>query len=202
MNTTMNFGVGGLVSSMSAHGVEKQLLRLSGVTAVQVNYVAGSASVTFDPDQITPDGIRRAIEDCGYHCGGESTPRHVCAPHGAPGKEQAHVHEHAGHAAPGAKPAAPEHPIDHGGMDAMAHEMGHGAGMDARSMARDMRNRFWICLAFTLPIFLYAPMGMDFIKLSPPFGLDLKLWLFILASCAVIYPAWPFFVAEIGRAHV
>ncbi|MDP1069290.1 hypothetical protein, partial [Klebsiella pneumoniae] len=49
--------------------------------------------------------------------------------------------------------------------------------------------------AFTVPIFLYAPMGMDFIKLKPPFGLDLGLWLFLLATAAVIYPAWPFFVA-------
>ena len=92
-------------------------------------------------------------------------------------------------------PAKKAHAMDHGAMDSMAHEMGHGAGMDARGMARDMRNRFWICLAFTVPIFLYAPMGMAFIKLVPPFGLELNLWLFLLASGAVIYPAWPFFVA-------
>ena len=87
MMTTLNFEVGGLVSSMSARGVEKQLLRLPGVTAVQVNYVAGSASVTFDTERVSPEAIRRAIEECGYHCGGESTPRHVCAPHGADAAE-------------------------------------------------------------------------------------------------------------------
>ncbi|HEX5683809.1 MAG TPA: HAD-IC family P-type ATPase, partial [Ideonella sp.] len=191
MNTTMNFEIGGLVSSMSAHGVEKQLSRLPGVTGVQVNYVAGSASVGFDPRQTSPEAIRSAIEDCGYHCRGESVPRHVCAPHGAPAAEHPHPpgHDHA------AKPPAGEAPMDHGAMDAMAQEMGHGTGMDARGMARDMRNRFWICLAFTVPIFLYAPMGMDFIELSPPFGLALNPWLFLLASGAVIYPAWPFFVA-------
>ncbi|HEY8326890.1 MAG TPA: heavy metal translocating P-type ATPase [Rhodanobacter sp.] len=195
MTTTMNFEVGGLVSSMSAHGVEKQLSRLRGVTAVQVNYVAGSASVSLDPGQTTPEAIRRAIEECGYHCSGEATPLHVCAPHDAPAKPHMHDHKHAAHAAHGAKPSAQEKTTDHGDMDAMAHDMGHGAGMDARGMARDMRNRFWICLAFTIPIFLYAPMGMDFIKLSPPFGLGLNPWLFILATSAVIYPAWPFFVA-------
>ena len=193
MMTTLNFEVGGLVSSMSARGVEKQLLRLPGVTAVQVNYVAGSASVTFDTERVSPEAIRGAIEECGYHCGGESTPRHVCAPHGADAAEHAHVHV----AGPGqaAAAVAATHDAPHAGMDAMAHEMGHGAGMDARTMARDMRNRFWVCLAFTVPIFLYAPMGMDFIKLSPPFGLELNLWLFLLATGAVIYPAWPFFVA-------
>ncbi|MDP1692175.1 MAG: heavy metal translocating P-type ATPase [Burkholderiaceae bacterium] len=197
MNITKTFEVGGLLSSMSALGVEKQLSHLPGVTAAQVNYVAGSASVSFDAERTTPEIIRRAIEDCGYHCGGEATPRHVCAPHGASGKEPEHADPHAEHAAHGAKPAATEPPMDHGAMDGMAHEMGHGPGMDARGMARDMRNRFWICLAFTVPIFLYAPMGMDFIKLSPPFGMELKLWLFLLASGAVIYPAWPFFVAAV-----
>ena len=62
MMTTLNFEVGGLVSSMSARGVEKQLLRLPGVTAVQVNYVAGSASVTFDTERVSPEAIRRAID--------------------------------------------------------------------------------------------------------------------------------------------
>jgi Cu2+-exporting ATPase len=203
MSTTMNFEVGGLVSSMSAHGVEKQLSRLPGVTAVQVNYVAGSASVTFDPQRITPEAIRSAIQDCGYHCGGETTPRHVCTPHGAASEHAhanehaGHVHEHAEHVAPSAKPRAAEHPMDHGTMDVMAHDMGHGAGMDARGMARDMRNRFWISLVFSAPIFLYSPMGMSFISLKPPFGMELNHFLFVLASAAIIYPAWPFAVSAV-----
>ena len=163
MSTTKNFEVGGLVSSMSALGVEKQLRHFPGVMAVQVNYVAGSASVTFDPDQTTPEAIRTAIEACGYHCGGEATPRHVCAPDLSRDKAHVHVQEHADHAAPGAQPAAPEHRMDHGGMDAMAHEMGHGSG-DMQSMVRDMRNRFLVALLFAIPVFLYSPMGKMFGK--------------------------------------
>jgi P-type Cu2+ transporter len=82
-----------------------------------------------------------------------------------------------------------------GKADAMAHEMGHGPGMDMQAMARDMRNRFWIALAFTVPIFVYSPMGGMFTPPAPPFGLDLDLWLFLLASAAILYPSWPFFVA-------
>ncbi|WP_416047464.1 heavy metal translocating P-type ATPase [Cupriavidus basilensis] len=192
MNTTSNFEVGGMLSSMSARGVEKQLSRLPGVTAVHVNYVAGSASVAYDSKQVNPDNIRAKIQECGYHCAGQVTPHHLCAPH----PEHTATHEHRpGHTMPPGKPSAKEHKMDDGAMDTMAHEMGHGPGMDAREMARDMRNRFWICLIFTIPIFLYAPMGMSFIKLAPPFGLKVNLWLFVLASGAVIYPAWPFFVA-------
>ena len=76
----------------------------------------------------------------------------------------------------------------------MAHEMGH-SGNDMSAMVRDMRNRFWICLFFTVPIFLYAPMGKFFAPPAPPFGLTLNLWLFFLASAAVVYPSWPFFVS-------
>ena len=92
---------------------------------------------------------------------------------------------HEGHAKPGAPPA----------MSAdMAHEMGH-SGTDLPAMVRDMRNRFWICLIFTVPIFVYAPMGSFFEPPAPPFGLELNLWLFFLASAAVLYPSWPFFVS-------
>ena len=78
--------------------------------------------------------------------------------------------------------------------DATAHEMGHGEGHDMQSMARDMRNRFWIALAFSLPVFAYSPMGMPF-TLKPPFGLGLNLFLFLFASAAILYPVWPFVVA-------
>ncbi|MEO8338353.1 MAG: heavy metal translocating P-type ATPase [Nitrospirota bacterium] len=92
---------------------------------------------------------------------------------------------HEGHTAPGAQPA----------MSAqMAFEMGHG-GKDLPAMVLDMRNRFWICLIFTVPIFVYAPMGGFFKAPAPPFGLGLNLWLFFFASAAIIYPSWPFFVS-------
>ncbi len=92
---------------------------------------------------------------------------------------------HGGHAAPGAKPDK---------AASMAHEMGH-SGSDMGAMVRDMRNRFWICLAFTLPILVYAPMGGMWPAPTPPFGLDLNLWLFFFASAAVLYPSYPFFVS-------
>jgi len=76
----------------------------------------------------------------------------------------------------------------------MAHEMGHD-GMDLAAMVRDMRNRFWICLVFTVPIFIYAPMGGMFKPPAPPFGLELNLWLLFFSSAAVVYPSWPFFVS-------
>jgi Cu2+-exporting ATPase len=95
--------------------------------------------------------------------------------------------EHRGHAAPGgtSSPMSSD----------MAAEMGHGGNMDLAAMVRDMRNRFWICLVFAVPIFIYSPMGNLFPAPAPPFGLPLNQWLFGLASAAILYPSWPFFVA-------
>jgi Cu2+-exporting ATPase len=72
----------------------------------------------------------------------------------------------------------------HGGqVDATAQEMGHGAG-----------KRFWIALAFSLPVFVFSPMGLPFTP-KPPFGIGLNLFLFPFASAAILYPVWPFLVA-------
>ena len=50
-------------------------------------------------------------------------------------------------------------------------------------------------LIFTVPIFVYAPMGGFFKPPTPPFGIELNLWLFFFASAAILYPSWPFFVS-------
>jgi len=208
--TKITLDVGGLFSVLGAHGIERQLRRLAGVDSVWANPVSGSTTVLFDPSKISADAIRKAIESCGFHCAGEALPRHICDRHTAPGSglkaptslaEPAHSHmhmDHAGMASPGMEPsdATADHKAHGSGKsDAMAHEMGHGAGMDMQVMVRDMRNRFWIALVFSLPIFLFSPMGMDFIRISPPFGLRLDLVLFVLASAAILYPVWPFVVA-------
>ncbi len=199
--------VSGMLSAMSGYGVEKRLARLAGVKKVEVNYVSGSATVVYDESLIALDAIKSEVHECGYHCSGELAPRHLCAPEAPPSRAAATpatTHAgHAGHVHPAPTPpisdAAPKKSTKHTEhtehSDMAAHEMGHGAGMDMNEMARDMRNRFFICLAFSVPIFVYSPMGGLFIPPAPPFGIDLNLWLFSLASIAVIYPSWPFFVA-------
>jgi len=202
--------IGGLVSVLSARGVEKQLAKLAGVKKADVNYVAGSATVLFDETQTDLAAIKARVHECGYHCAGEQVPRHVCVPEDPPDATAAMAGPgHAGHVAGvervrAAGPEAQEQAARHGrheehaeaagAKDEMAHEMGHGAGMDMQAMVRDMRKRFWICLLFTVPIFVYSPMGGFFTPPAPPLGLDLDIWLFVLASVAVLYPSWPFLV--------
>ncbi len=208
--TTSTLDVGGLFSVLDAHGIERQLQRLTGVGRVSVNPVSGSTTVVYDPGKTNLAEIKAAIEECGFHCAGEALPKHVCQDHAMPDRSRLKVaggsinpapsREHTGHSGTGTAKSLAETPpseVAYGGekTDAMAHEMGHGAGHDMQSMAVDMRNRFFIALAFTVPIFFLSPMGLDSIKISPPFGLRLDPVLFVLASGAILYPVWPFVVA-------
>jgi hypothetical protein len=74
----------------------------------------------------------------------------------------------------------------------MLHDMGHAPGMSMQDMVRDMRNRFLVALVFAVPVFLYSPMGKMFGEFATPFGLDRKLFLFIVATGAIVCPVWAF----------
>ncbi|MCB2019360.1 MAG: heavy-metal-associated domain-containing protein, partial [Burkholderiaceae bacterium] len=128
---TSTIEVQGLVSTLSAAGVQRQLATLPGVAQVDVNYVAGSATVRYDEARVTLEALRKRVADCGYHCSGELVPKHVCpAADHATAKGGTAKDAHAGHAAvhPAAAksgrdkagkkpPAAPQKPdlADHAG---------------------------------------------------------------------------------------
>jgi Cu2+-exporting ATPase len=115
---------------------------------------------------------------------------------------------HAGHTIPEARPAVKEqahagHEMaaegavsGEGEMAAMAHEMGHGGGMSMEGMVRDMRNRFLVSFILAIPVFLYSPLFTDTfgIQLPLPFGLSNEVLSFLLATPAVLYGGWVFYV--------
>ena len=174
---TATLDAGGMLSMLDYQAVEKQLGRVPGVQRATASIASNSATVEYNETITSVAALKDKINECGFHCTGQIMPKHVCELR--PGMPAA--------AQPPAAPMAHD----------MAHEMGHGAGMDMQAMVRDMRNRFWISLVFSVPIFAYSPMGMDFVRLKPPFGMDLNLLLFFLASAAIIYPVWPFVVGAV-----
>jgi len=189
---TATLDVGGMLSLLDYQAVEKQLGWIPGVRRATASVASNSVSVEYDETVTGVAALKAKINECGFHCTGRIMPKHVCEPR--PVDEHG---RHIGHTAhePAAAPAAATAavPASHD----MAHEMGHGAGMDMQAMVRDMRNRFWTSLVFTVPIFIYSPMGNMFTPPQPPFGLRLDLWLFFFASAAILYPAWPFVIAAI-----
>lgn len=76
--TTSIVEVGGMLSALSARGVEKQLMKLPGVDKAEVNYVSGSATVTHDRRVVSLREIQTKVQECGYQCSGELRPKHVC----------------------------------------------------------------------------------------------------------------------------
>ncbi|MDD3762937.1 MAG: heavy metal translocating P-type ATPase [Pseudomonadota bacterium] len=191
---TITLDVSDLLGAMSSLGVEHQLNVAPGVTNARVNAINGAATVTYDETRTSSGALADVIRACGYHCSGEKLPIHLCEQaaepdHAAHGKHVHAAHEHTTHEHLAHTEGKTAPHAEHGGM--------HHHGGDMQAMVRDMRNRFLVCLLFSVPIFLAAPMGIDMPTLKPPFGMDLNLFLFILASGAILWPAWPFFADAI-----
>jgi len=190
---TTTLDVGGMLSTLDYQAVEKRLARTPGVEHASASSASNSATIEYDETVTSVAALGAAIRDCGFHCAGKIMPKHVCKPHlaAAAGRQAPMPPEPMGVAA--ARPAGPA-PHTHEQAGEPPSDMGHGDHMHMHAMVRDMRNRFWISLVFSVPILLYSPIGRIFITLQPPFGIDLNLFLFALASAAVIYPSWPFVV--------
>ncbi len=170
--------VGGLNYASEKNVVETVLGRRPGVASVQANPVAQTATVTFDPDRTSIKELRTWVEECGYHCAGQSVPNHICDPLLEPfRKGAAHVHD--------------------AGMPSAREAMGHGghAGMSMEAMVRDMRNRFLVAAVLSVPILLYSSIGRNVLgfSLAAPFGLRDDVFQLILSLPVIFYSSWIFF---------
>jgi Cu2+-exporting ATPase len=80
----------------------------------------------------------------------------------------------------------------------MEDHSAHGGrpGKTAADMERDMRNRFFVSLALTVPVFLFSHLATQILGLAlpMPFGISDKLFGFVLTTPVVLYGAWPFYV--------
>jgi len=61
----VDLAVGGMTCASCAARIEKKLNRLDGVTAT-VNYATGTATVSYDPDQVGPEALVATVEATGY----------------------------------------------------------------------------------------------------------------------------------------
>ncbi len=178
--------VGGLHYASEKAVVERVLGARPGVLAVAANPVAQTATVSFDPALTSVEDLRAWVQECGYHCAGQSVPGHICDPL----------------AQPAAAGAAAEH--DHAAMERaeQAHGHGHGghAGMSMDAMARDMRNRFLVALVFTIPIVAWSMVGTNIFgtELATPFGLDREVWQLLLSLPVVFYASSIFFTGAVA----
>ena len=171
--------VGGLQYASEKAVVEQVLSARRGVMAVDANPVAQTATVTYDPAVTSVEELARWVEECGYHCAGQSVPGHVCDP----------LVDHTP-AAPAADGAAVQR-ADH----ADGHGQGGHAGMSMVAMARDMRNRFLVAVALAIPIALWSPIGDSLFGSVPPTpgGISAEAWQFLLSLPVIFYSSMIFF---------
>ena len=186
---------GGLLRGSSGPALQTVLERHAGVHHAEANYLNETVTVGFDERVVTEADIRDLIEECGYHCSGEVVPRHLCAPHLATADHHLppaldsraphSSHETASTRAPGSQASAQ-----------LAHEMGHGAGMDMEAMVHDVRRRFWVTLALSIGVVLYSPMAeMLFgLRLEAPLGVSNNVLMFLLSTPAILWGGQMFFV--------
>jgi P-type Cu2+ transporter len=193
--------VEGLRCVCCAEGLAQAVRGLGGVEDAALDFGSGELEVDFDPESIDEAAIRRAVREHGYRVadepGGASaaelahvaqmTPITCCTrcdrmqyelPHTAAGME----HEHPAEAEDG-----------HAGMD---HDMSDPTM--AAAMERDMRNRFFVALALTIPVVLVSPVAVN------TFGIEIvhsetarNAIALVLSTPIVWYAGWVF----IGGAY-
>ena len=194
---TTTLHVGGLHYASEKAVVERVLGRQPGVVDVEANPVSQTATVDVRPGRRRRSPtLQRWVEECGYHCAGQSVPGHLCDPMLEPG------------GAPAAAPAGHEHATaaieaaahDHAAMQRAdeAHGHGHGghAGMSMAEMVRDMRNRFLVAVVFAIPIAIWSELGDRIFGGIPPtpFGMRDDVWEFLLSLPVIFYACQIFFV--------
>ncbi|MFG6192169.1 heavy metal translocating P-type ATPase [Nonomuraea sp. JJY05] len=184
--STAVLDVSGLQCASEQNVVRAVLSRRPGVIEVEVNPVGQSAVVVFDPRATSLAELRRWVQECGYHCAGQSVPSHVCDPLAEPDP-------------PGVVSAAQEAPAEHGEQAGPSpHEMmghgGHGA-MSMDAMVADMRNRFLVAAVLSVPILIWSPIGREVLGLDVPvpFGLREDVWALLLSLPVIFYSSWIFF---------
>ena len=163
--------------------VEKALRSATGVIAVEANPAAQTATVTYDPRLTSVEELRRIVTESGFECAGCNVPGGCCDP----------LQE----------PTAPQPALDHAAMARADDPVGHGegghSGHSMVDMAAQMRNRFFVSLAFTLLILVWSEVGKSVFGsyLATPFGLDRNVWLLLL-SLPVLWAARMFFAGAVS----
>ena len=171
--------VGNLQYASEKSIVERVLGRRPGVLQVDANPVAQTATVFYDPGQTSVEDLAHWVEECGYHCAGQSVPSHICDPL--------------------AEQVTPAVAHDHAAVDRADQADGHGhgghAGMSMAEMAADMRNRFLVAAVLAIPIALWSPIGKSLFGSNPPTPGDISIeaWQFLLSLPVIFYSSMIFF---------
>jgi Cu+-exporting ATPase len=209
----------GMTCANCAANVERSLKKAGGVSDAAVNFATEQATVAFDPALLEPADVIQRVEDAGY---GVVTARvelpitgMTCANCAAtvertlnrkvPGIVQATVNLATERAAveyvPGVASIADMIRViegaGYGVVQAAAQEQVEDVEAQARrAEVADQTRKFWVGLAFALPLFLLS-MARDFGFLGPWAHAPWVNWLFLaLATPVQFYTGWDYYVGS------
>jgi len=193
--------VANLYCACCADELERILRANPHVIAARVDFPGRTVEVRYHGRMLDEASIKGLVA---------STGRCTCGPAG-PKEETTHLH-HQAQMAPitmGTRHDRMQYELAASGAHE-AHEEAHReaaahAGMDhdmsdpkmARAMERDMRKRFFVALALTIPTVLYSPLGTDFFGIDLPSGIGRNWLAFIFSTPVVLWAGWIF----IGGAY-
>jgi Cu2+-exporting ATPase len=181
-----------------ANDVLNGVRALEGVSSAELDYQSGALRVDYDSAVIDEDAIGRAVRQLGYRCDGDpdrtTTGQLAHTAQLAPitcgtkcdrlQYELPHTHVEDAH-------RHPSEEATHEGHGGMSHDMSDPTM--AAAMERDMRNRFFVALALTVPVVLLSPLAVNTFSLELVDSMDARNWLMLVLSAPVVwYAGWIF----------
>jgi len=195
-SATARIQVIGLACVCCAECIERAVRALDGVESVELDFNSDVLLVTFNLFRVGEDEIRQRVREAGYRCAGDSGgPTAAELAHHAQmapitgGTKSDRMQYELAHTAASHEHREPA--VEAGGHDGMSHDMSDPAM--AAAMERDMRRRFFVALALTIPVILFSPIAVN------TFGLELvgsenarNVIMLVLSTPIVWYAGWIF----------
>jgi P-type Cu2+ transporter len=196
--TTTTVVVEDLHCTCCARDVLQAVRALDGVGSAELDYQQAALRVHYESAVVDEDAIRQAVRERGYRCEGDragaSTGQIAHAAQHAPitcgtkcdrmQYELPHTRAHGEHRHPSEEAA-------HEGHGGMSHDMSDPTM--AAAMERDMRNRFFIALALTVPVLLLSPLAVNTFGIELVGSMETRNWLMLVLSTPVVwYAGWIF----------
>jgi P-type Cu2+ transporter len=180
------------------HIVVEAVRALEGVRTARLDYQDGELRVDYDSALVDEEAVRRAVRERGYRSegdpGGASTGGLAHTAQLAPitcGTKCDRMQYELPHTGADAHHHDPAHEAPHEGHGGMSHDMSDPAM--AAAMERDMRNRFFVALALTIPVVLLSPLAVNTFGVELLDSMDARNWLMLVLSVPIVwYAGWIF----------
>ena len=171
---------------------------LEGVRSAELDYQRSELRVDYDPALVDEEAVCRSVRERGYRCDGDAgettTGQLAHTAQLAPitcGTKCDRMQYELPHTAADEHHHDPAHEASHDGHGGMSHDMSDPTMAEA--MERDMRNRFFIALALTIPVILLSPLAVNTFGLELLGSQDVRNWLMLVISAPVVwYAGWIF----------